>query len=233
MKIFYNFCLLIFSTFGFAQVGIGTTIPEAALHVAGESATVRLESLSQANNVLNDGTKLAPSYVEKNGNITLSSSQTGTTSISIIDASSTFSSKVLASNIGASNTTTNIYSYQIITQAESFIEVKYSLSYNIFASYNMGNQTGIRIFDGESRQIKTFFTITGIANEFGQISQNYYNISTNGGSGTFYNNGFDYITLPAGTYTINFYANIAGHVNNTTEVLFGGAESLLRLRFYQ
>ncbi len=233
MKTRYLFCLLAFSSFGFAQVGIGTTNPETALHVAGESATVRVESLNQVNNVLNDGIKLAPTFVKKNGDITLTSSQTGANSINIIDASSTFSSKVVASNILASNTTTNIYSYQITIPAESFIEVKYSLSFKIFASYNIDNQMGTRIFDGKARQIKTFFTVTGIVNEFGQISQNYYNISPNGGSGTFYNNGFAYLTLLPGTYTINFYANIAGHVGNTTQVLFGGAESLLRIRFYQ
>jgi len=226
------FTFLISATF-FGQVGIGTINPDATLHVAGENSTVRIEALSVDNNPLNDGTKLAPTYVEKNGEITLSPSASGISSIHIIDASSTFSVPVVATNNNAPKTITNIYNYEITLTAEAFIEVKYSLSYNIFASYNPVNQTGIRIFDGQARQVKTYFTIDEEISKYGQISQNYYNILSGGGSGTFYNNGFAYIALPPGTYTLKFYVDIAGHENNTTAVVLGGGESLLRIRFYQ
>lgn len=233
MKNYYSALLFIFvSTSILGQVGIGTTNPDAALHIAGEQATVRIESLNQANNPLNDGVNLAPAYVKKNGEITLTSSEVITESIHIIDASPAFSQTMVATNNNTSSTVTNIYNYQITLLSETFIEVKYSLSYNIFESYDSVNQTGVRIFDGQARQIKTFFTIDAGVDRYGQISQNYYNISTGGGPGTFYNNGFAYISLPPGTYTLNFFVDIAGHVDNTTAVVLGGAESLLRIRFY-
>ncbi len=233
MKNYYSALLFIFvSTSIIGQVGIGTTSPDANLHIAGEKSTVRIEALNEANNPLNDGVKLAPAYVKKNGEITLTSSEVITESIHIIDASAAFSQTVVATNNNNSSTVTNIYNYQITLPSETFIEVKYSLSYNIFESYDTVSETGVRIFDGQARQVKTFFTIDTGIDHYGQISQNYYNISTGGGSGTFYNNGFAYISLPPGTYTLNFYVDIAGHNDNTTAVVLGGDESLLRIRFY-
>lgn len=233
MKIHYSLWLLLISTTAFSQVGIGTTNPEATLHVAGETSTIRIEALNSQNDQLNDGMKLAPTYVDKNGELTLSSSNTGINSIHIIDASHALSNEVVAVNNYASTTLSNIYNYQIVLPSETFIEIKYSLSYSIFEKYDLVSQTGVRIFDGQARQVKTFFTIDSGIDRYGQISQNYYNISTGGGSGTFYNNGFAYISLPPGTYTLNFFVDIAGHVDNTTAVVLGGAESLLRIRFYQ
>lgn len=234
MKNYYSTFLLFFiSTTFFGQVGIGTTNPQASLHIAGNKSTVRIDALNVDNNALNDGTKLAPTYIEKNGEITLSPSGTGISSIQIIDASSAFSERVVATNNNAPKTITNIYLYEITLPSETFIEVKYSLSFNIFETYNTVNQTGVKIFDGEARQVKTYFTIDEEPSRYGQISQNYYNILNGGGSGAFYNNGFAYISLPPGTYTLKFYADIGGHENNTTAVVFGGAESLLRIRFYQ
>lgn len=224
---------LILSTSLVGQVGIGTTTPEASLHIAGENSTIRIESLNESNNSLNDGIKLSPTFVEKNGEITLNPSGSGISSIHIVDATPTFSVPVVATNNNASKTITNIYNYEITLPAEAFIEVKYSLSYNIYSTYNPDNQTGVRIFDGQARQVKTYFTIDEGTNRYGQISQNYYNISTGGGPGTFYNNGFAYVLLQPGTYTLKFYVDIAGHDNNTTAVVLGGDESLLRIRFYQ
>lgn len=233
MKNYYSAIFFIFvSTSIFGQVGIGTTNPDATLHIAGEQSTVRIEALNEVNNPLNDGIKLAPTYVQKNGEITLKPSEVISESIHIIDASSAFSVPVVAENNNSSSTITNVYNYQITLPSESFIEVKYSLSYNIFESYDSVSETGVRIFDGQSRQIKTYFTIDSGVDKYGQISQNYYNISTGGGPGTFYNNGFAYISLAPGTYTLNFYVDLAGHVDNTTAVLLGGSESLLRIRFY-
>lgn len=233
MKNYYTTLLIFVSTSFFGQVGIGTTNPDANLHIAGENSTVRIDALNMGNNPLNDGTKLAPAFVDKSGELTLSASGNGINSIQIIDASQEFAVPVVATNNNAPNTRTNIYNFEITLTAESFVEVKYSLSYNIFETYNPVNQTGVRIFDGQARQIKTFFKIDEEERNYGQISQNYYNISTGGGPGTFYNNGFAYLSLPPGTYTLMFYVDIAGHTNNTTAVVLGGDESLLRIRFYQ
>lgn len=233
MKNFHTTSLIIFMSYSiFGQVGIGTSNPEAALHIAGENSTIRIEGLSEANDPLNDGLRLMPTYVDKNGEITLSPSGAGTSSIHLIDASYAFEKTVVANNNNVPRTITHIYSYDITLTSEVFIEVKYSLSFNIFSTYNPVNQTGVRIFDGKSRQVKTYFTIDANPTLYGQISQNYYNVSTGGGPGTFYNNGFAYIALQPGTYTLNFFVDIAGHDNNTTAVVLGGDESLLRIRFY-
>lgn len=65
--------LLLFITFhSYAQVGIGTSDPQADLHIAGTTSTIRIESLNNTNQpVLNDGIKLAPAYVTADGDITI------------------------------------------------------------------------------------------------------------------------------------------------------------------
>src|SRR5690606_18706639 len=114
MKNYYSAFLLIFVTAHcFGQVGIGTTSPDATLHIAGDQSTVRIEALNVENNPLNDGDKLAPTYIQKNGEITLTPSEVITESIHIIDASPTFSANVVATNNSAPSTVTNIYNYQI------------------------------------------------------------------------------------------------------------------------
>jgi hypothetical protein len=230
LYIFFLFCYNSHS-----QVGIGTVNPEATLHIAGSQSTIRLESLSHINNPLNDGINLAPVYINKLGELTLEEAQTITPIINIVDASSVFLDKVFASNNLSPSTITQIYNYEITILSQTFVEVKYSLSYNIFSSYNQTNQTGVKITDGQSRQVKTFFTFNDIPNSerFGQISQIYYNVSNGGGTGIFYNNGLAYLALPPGEYNFYFFVEISGSINNTTSLVLGGQESLLRIRFYQ
>lgn len=231
MKKNYTFFLLLISSTVFAQVGIGTTNPEATLHVAGDNSTIRIEGLNENNNSLNDGIKLAPTYVDKTGELTLSSGN-GISSIYILDASNVFSDKVVAENVNSASSDTIIYNYQLTLPSDTFIEVKYSLSYNVYSRYDQNREFGLRIFDGQSRMIKNYFTIDSGSVKYGPISQNYYNLFEGGGSGTFYNNGFAYVKLEAGTYLLSFHAEIAGDVGNRTAVVFGGDESLLRIRFY-
>lgn len=49
--------ILLYTSIGFSQVGIGTTNPQEQLHIAGNTSTIRIEGLSNANNPLNDGEK--------------------------------------------------------------------------------------------------------------------------------------------------------------------------------
>jgi hypothetical protein len=57
-----------------AQVGIGTTDPQQSLHIAGDTENVRVEGLSETNNIENLGVDSSSKvYVNANGDLTLGS----------------------------------------------------------------------------------------------------------------------------------------------------------------
>lgn len=234
MKNIYLIFILFFPIFCFTQVGVGTVSPEKDLHIEGDTSTIRLEGLSGANNPLNQVTSYTRVFIDEDGTLTLDDGHSGNSSILFLtDASNVFEDIVVAENINNSSTTTNIYSYQFTLNAKAFVEIKYSLSYKVFDSYDPATKIGVKILDGVARQIKTYFTINGVSPEYGQISHNFYNMHPGGGDGFFYNNGSAYLPLSKGTHTINFYAHVAGSVNNTTSVVLGGNDDLLKIRVYQ
>ena len=53
----------------FAQVGIGTTQPQQDLHIAGDTSTIRIESLNATNIPFNNGIDLAPVSIDGFGNL--------------------------------------------------------------------------------------------------------------------------------------------------------------------
>lgn len=218
---------------GLAQVGIGTTNPQADLHIAGENSTIRLEGLNVANNPANDGGRLMPTLVDSQGRIALSGQNTTIDSFVITDASSMFSQRQVVEITQTSSVIQNIYNYEITITAKAFIEIKYSVPYLVYSTYNENTQQGTKIQDGKARQIQTYFTIDGGDNKYGMISQNYYNVHNGGGVGQFFNAGFAFVGLEPGTYTLNFYANVLASPTNTSAIVFGGEEAFLRFRFYQ
>jgi len=222
----YVFLLVAFS--GFGQVGIGTTAPEAALHIAGENSTIRLEGLSHNNNsASNDGINLAPVLVDLNGTAVLNPISVGSPHNFITDASTVFAStQTVIVNSGTQTTTSNIYNYNITLTRSAYIEVKYGLEFNVYET------TGVNINDGKVRQIKNYFTIDGGSDKYGQISQNYYNIDSDGANAGFSNRGTTYIRLDPGTHTINFWAQVNQGLTNSTEVIFGGDNSSLKIRTF-
>lgn len=54
-----------------AQVGIGTTNPQEALHVAGDISSIRIDGFNANNNLVNDATKNVLVTVDENGTLLL------------------------------------------------------------------------------------------------------------------------------------------------------------------
>jgi len=66
------YCVLFISSLSIGQVGIGTVSPQKDLHIAGTTATIRIEKLDAVNNpTYNDGLNSAPVYVDGNGDFVL------------------------------------------------------------------------------------------------------------------------------------------------------------------
>lgn len=226
--------LFLFYASGFAQVGIGTTNPENDLHIAGSNSTIRIEGLNAANNYLNDDVRV-PVYINSEGDFTLQNSVDNTNSLHFIVQSSDnlANSQVLVDSPSSTVETQTfpIYNEVINSESNTYVEIKYNFSYAVYKTYDESSQTGTVITDGESRVIKTYFTIDDDPTQYGQISQIYYNRHSAGGTGYFFNNGHGYIPLTQGTHTIRFFAEVTSA--SGTIVVVGGDQDSLKIRLYQ
>jgi len=248
---------LVFSSIpflSFAQVGIGTTTPLEALHVAGSTSTIRIESLNDANSIYNDGVKPASVFVDDKGNLTLTppsvASGSGEPLNFLINvpnfipdnpASLPFNAGVvITSPVGVQSVEGFIYNVTFTVPQTAVVEVKHGVSF-VLSSVPMNAPPYLAyINDSKSRVINTFFcfdvnndglSVAEKALQYGHKGQFYCSVA--GGSlGYPYMNSQGYATLPPGTHSIHFFGVINDPPNTVTSIGFGGATDYLKLRVY-
>lgn len=222
-----------------AQVGIGTTNPEADLHVTGPTSTIRIEGLSAANDPLNanppntDPNAADPkvrAFVEFDGDLTLQNSADNSNTLYFLIDNSDELTTPTEFNFTSLNDTQEIYSQTITVESDSYVEIKYNLSYRVYAEYLAGG-TSTAIMDEKSYVIKTYFTVDADPGQYGQIAQTYFNAHENGARGYFFNNGNGYVFLPQGEHTIHFHTKVTGPA--PVDLLIGGNQDSLKIRLYQ
>ena len=233
MVIVMRVFLLIFfsSVYGIygQYVGINTTVPEQALHIAGTSGTLRVEGLNAANNVQNGGdvngdldltNDTFPLYVDENGDFTLelqtiAASDDGD---AFEDSSLPTSSVSLDASDVDGEVTTLIKTITITIKRPVILEVKYGISFNIYESVSK-----TPISDELARRVENYVTVTGDSRKYGPTSKSYTSRSTTTQTGDIYNSNSVYIKLPsAGTYDINFMglvgSNLSSDSTTTTSI---------------
>jgi len=210
------------------QVGINTTNPQQSLHIAGATGTLRVESLNASNNSYNGGdangdfdltNDTYPLYVDENGDFTLElKTPINSDDIDALnDASLPNSSVYLDPNDSNGLEGTTIASYNITVNRASILEVRYSISFDVYK-----NASKSLITDNLARRIVNLVSVTGATRVYGRSSKCYTNGTVNGVSERMYNSATTYMTLPsAGTYTIN----LRGFVGSNTKGGGGGTTS--------
>lgn len=214
------FILFIISGYSLtAQVGINTTNPQQALHIAGSSETIRIESLNSMNNSYNGGdvngdldltNDTFPLYVDDNGNFTLElKTFESSEDLDAFDDSTLPTSAVeLFSTNGAGEISTTIKTYSITVTRASILEVKYALSFDVYL-----NSSKTVITDNFARLIETHIEVTGQTRHYGPSNKCYTSGTLNSVTGTMFNSNTAYITLPsAGTYDISFIGRVLSDV---------------------
>lgn len=252
----YILFLILLPLAGIAQVGIGTLVPLADLHVADPNGTIRIESINAVNDpVNNDGINLAPVFVDGNGDIVIGngSGSNGSDPINfLIDVPNFiddnldingFGRGTVVNNNAAGETEVNglIGIVSFTTPINGWIELKYAITAFVAGSdLNLGCSPCSYPNTSESIVYQTYFVIdlnsdgldaTESSKVYGYNGQ-YYVSFTFGGQGYAYMSGNANLKAPAGTHTLYMYGSVKDSASSYTSVGFGGAEDFLKIRVY-
>lgn len=223
-----NFCIVFFigSQLIYGQVGVNTDNPQQALHLAGSSGTLRIESLNHANSTYNGGdidndgdlsNNTFPLYVDENGDFTLElKTLINSEDIDAFDDTSLPDSTVyLTSSNNVGKDSTLIKTYTIKVNRPSLIEIKYNISFDVYK-----NTSKATLNDQFARRITNYITLTPqgfpvnkTTRHFGASSQAYSSGSLESVKGFFYNGATTYITIPSGGYwDISFWGLVSSNI---------------------
>lgn len=258
MKYIFTFVLFLGgSLVMLGQVGIHTSNPQEALHLASPWSNIKVEGLSETNNVNNlGGVNTTRVYVNALGDLTLAPVEE---SIEIVLDSENY----LEDTGGRLNQTGNGEGFaetgtpiggSFTLERDAIVEINYAVSWSIARNNNR------RINDGRARIVQTAIAFKDAEDELvlndlngnpinspvddcsdspfinclatpgliGLSGQFYTNSQDlSGAFQNFHNSATDYVRLPQGTYTACFFAQLS--VENTNGV--GNVRALLGTGF--
>lgn len=259
IKILYILCFMVSGAW--SQVGIGTTTPQAELHVAGSTSTVRIESLNSTNEpLLNDGVKIAPAFVDGNGDITIAPSGFGTggdeplnflidvpnfiIDDQYFDDDAPFAlilgtGTVVNSPVGSSTNEGVLSIVPLSVPQDATVEVKYGITMLVTGADITLNDWFYVTYD-YAVNFQTYFCVDingdGLSPAEKAIRYGYkgqsYETNYGGAIGYPYMNSQGYLTLPAGNHDIHFFGVVNDNTANFTGVGFGGDKDYLKIRVY-
>ena len=230
---------LLFPVITCGQVGILTSNPESTLHVAGESSNVKIDGLNAENNPNNLGLESTTRvYANQFGDLVLGDRNDNIRFI--MDSEDYIPSnreqKVVQTGTGDNFTylVPNDYTFPSFTLTDdAVIEINYSLSWRIERNVPQ------KISDNGARTVKsTIFIYDHLAGEYlpttyALTAQFYSNgSSTRGADRFFYSTGSDYVSLPAGTYTVHFGGLVGAQGNDNIMAYFGADKDQLQILAY-
>lgn len=246
--------LAIIPTFMYSQVGIGTTNPLADLHVAGNTSTIRIESLNATNSpTYNDGVKPSFAFVTALGDVTLNPSANNGAGPGGTIAPINFLlnvpnfipdgpqnlGTVIYSPTSATSTVGLIKTVNFTAPGNALVEVKYTISTMLSPATDLSASI-LPFNDISARVVKIYFCIDvnddglsalELSKKFGLNAQSYasYNL---GILGYAFTNGHGYTNVPPGNHSIHFFTEILDGPQKNTAVSFGGTEDTLKVRVY-
>ncbi|TDR24457.1 hypothetical protein [Flavobacterium cheniae] len=245
---------LSFSCFSFSQIGIETNNPQQDLHIAGATSTIRIESLNSINEpALNDGTKLAPLYVNANGDFTLAPSGfttgggVGTNApLNFLISVPNFvpngpfgDGTVVANDITVTSGVAEIVQVPFTSPQDALIEVRYAMTIDLSDQF-LPAPAGSTFNDISARAVRCYFYIDLNSDglDAAELSKKYglhgeaYTSFAQGSIGYAFIHGVGYGNIPAGNHRLVFYGETQDGNNRDTYVGFGGSSDYLKIRIY-
>ncbi|GGG07768.1 hypothetical protein GCM10011344_05390 [Dokdonia pacifica] len=210
---------------GYAQVGIGTTDPQADLHIAGDASTIRIDGLNSTNNANNlGGTDTYPVHVDTNGDLVVLDLPAGAEELVSISQPVIDDSGLSYNNI---RTGPNAQPrYEELTDATftltrpALVIFTYSLSYEV-RNYN---DNGFPTNGGRAKRVEAFLRFgTGGDNDnngddhdnalgiLGTQSESFSNATDDDASfGYYYITATAFKFLQPGTHSVHLWAGLTG-----------------------
>lgn len=209
------------------SVGIGTTNPQQKLHLGNSVGTLRVESLDKDNNPANGGnitpTATYPLYVDSNGILSLKLATLANSDGSDAIDHTTIPTSTIRMTTGDADgkVEATFFTYTINVTRAAILEVKYSVSFEVYQSEVAGTLTMIR--DGGARRVSTYYTLDALPRKYGQASRNYLNNNINnpapfssldrlGAVGPLFNSSTTYVQLTPGVHTLKFKAEVSSNL---------------------
>ena len=211
---------------GWAQgVGINTSNPQEALHVAGTNAIIRVDGLNSVNNSKNmGGSDTYNLMVDADGNLSI-----GEDSGELASEVSFSSPSVVQTGADASMNSNELYTKTFTLTHRAFVVVTYYISME-FDSYD----GSAKIMDGGAKIAHNYWylgdgSVPDTTKKYGMQSMVYSNSDCDTASGYIYNSRSVTMPLDAGTYSIhlNGAADGGGLTPNAAfRVTFGDLDRL-------
>ncbi|MBT8262697.1 MAG: hypothetical protein KJO05_07735 [Bacteroidia bacterium] len=207
MKKIVTLCLLCATTvFSWAQVGIGTTNPQEALHIAGNDGSIRIDGLNSSNNTKNmGGTDMYNVVVDADGNLALAD-----VSGELSSEASMVSPVVIQTAANSGMNSNELYSKTFTLTQRALVVVTYHISME-FENYDGSD----KVDDGRAKIAHNYWylgdgTSPDTSKSYGMTSSVYFSSSTDTASGYIYNSRSVTIPLDAGTYSIHLNGAVYG-----------------------
>lgn len=245
---------LLFCNFSIGQVGIGTENPQQELHVAGPTSTIRIESLNSTNEpILNDGVKLAPAFVNANGDITIEPNGWNTGGgpgtnepLNFLISIPNFvpngpygDGTVVANDNTITFATAQIATVPFTSPQDALIEVRYAMTIDL-SDELLPAPAASTFADISAKSVRCYYYIdlNNDGLDAAELSKIYglhgeaYTSYAQGSVGYAFIHGVGYGTIPQGTHALVFIGETNDGVNLNTYVGFGGSSDSLKIRLY-